>query len=47
MLAKLLIPKKKKVKFSVVIFRNVEKYNLQEPALWANIPTMSLLIYSI
>jgi len=37
--------KKKTLKFSVVIFWNVEKYILQEPALWANILTMSLVIY--
>lgn len=37
--------KKEEVNFSVVIFWNVKKYSLQEPALWANILTMSLVIY--
>jgi len=37
--------KKKRAKFSVVVFWNVEKYSLQELALWAYILTMSLAIY--
>lgn len=36
---------KKTPKFSVVIFWNVEKYSLQEPALWADSLTVPLVIY--
>lgn len=37
--------KKKKVKFSVIVSWNVETYSLQEPALWANILAMSLVLH--
>lgn len=37
--------KKKKVKFSVIVFWNVEAYSLQEPALWANIFSVSLVLH--